>query len=168
MSIHADRFVAAALRTPLWRTFVPAAFSLDSRLALDSELVCELPLSQLRLMRDARFFWLILIPRRAGCSEWFDLQPADQNQLLAESMQLSAALKRITAADKMNIAALGNIVSQLHVHVIARQQGDACWPSPVWGSAAVPASQELMQRRSAQLAQICAQLQGRSPEQTLE
>ena len=106
---------------------------LDKRLAQDSRLVAELPLCQLRLMDDARFPWLILIPRRVDVSEVFDLDEADQRQLWHEASEMGRLLKTLTHADKINLANLGNVVAQLHVHVIARRHSDAAWPGPVWG-----------------------------------
>jgi diadenosine tetraphosphate (Ap4A) HIT family hydrolase len=81
--------------------------------------------------------WFILVPRRADISELFDLDEADQQQLWQETNALAEALKDAFAADKMNVATLGNVVSQLHMHVIVRRHGDAAWPAPVWGK--VPA-----------------------------
>lgn len=106
---------------------------LDERLAQDSQLVAELTLCQLRLMDDARFPWLILIPRREGASETFDLNEADQHQLWREASVLGQMLKTLTQADKINVGSLGNVVAQLHVHVVARRHDDAAWPGPVWG-----------------------------------
>lgn len=113
-----------------------AFFSLDSRLAVDSLAVADLPLSSLRLMRDSRFPWLLLVPRRPDLVEIVDLAEAEQAILMREIALASEALKAETECDKLNIGALGNIVSQLHVHVIARREGDAAWPGPVWGSGA--------------------------------
>jgi diadenosine tetraphosphate (Ap4A) HIT family hydrolase len=111
-----------------------ATFSLDHRLALDTVLVWEGPLSQLRLMDDARFPWLVLVPRVPGATEWIDLDGASQRLLLAEVNQAGALLRQHFAPiDKLNIGALGNIVRQLHVHVVGRREGDAAWPGPVWG-----------------------------------
>ena len=116
-------------------------FELDPRLAADTFLVGETPLSQVLLMNDARYPWLILVPRRADITEPFELSEADQAQLWQESMQLGEAMKAHFAADKLNIAALGNQVAQLHVHHIARFHFDAAWPGPVWGvGSAVPYS----------------------------
>ena len=95
-------------------------FELDPRLAADTFLVGETPLSQVLLMNDARYPWLILVPRRADITEPFELSEADQAQLWRESMRLGQAMKAHFAADKLNIAALGNQVAQLHVHHIAR------------------------------------------------
>ena len=95
-----------------------------------------LPLCVVLLMKDARFPWLILVPRRAGAVEILDLSPADQACLWAEITQCAEALRAVTAPLKLNIGALGNIVRQLHVHIVARNEGDAAWPGPVWGSGA--------------------------------
>jgi diadenosine tetraphosphate (Ap4A) HIT family hydrolase len=109
-------------------------FELDPRLEKDAALLGTLPLSQLRLMRDARFAWVVLVPMRANVCEWFDLAPPDQIQLHQEVMAVAQKLKTLSVASKINIGALGNIVRQLHVHIIARHEGDACWPGPVWGT----------------------------------
>lgn len=111
-------------------------FSLDPRLAADSILVSDGPLSQLRLMDDARFPWLLLVPRVNGAEEWVDLDGGKQRLLLAEINQAAAALRAVATVDKLNIGALGNIVRQLHVHLVGRRVGDAAWPGPVWGSGA--------------------------------
>ena len=109
-------------------------FSLDPRLAADSHLLCDGPLSQLRLVDDGRYDWLALVPRVPGAVEWFDLEPGQQQLLLDELRAVAAALRENVACEKINIGALGNIVRQLHVHVVARSVGDAAWPGPVWGS----------------------------------
>ena len=110
-----------------------AAFELDARLATDTHLVGDLELSRVLLMNDARFPWLILVPRRAGMHDLIDLAPAEQHVLLDEIGRCSTALRSMNNPDKLNIAALGNVVAQLHVHVIARHLHDAAWPRPVWG-----------------------------------
>ena len=116
-------------------------FELDPRLAADTVLVGETSLNQVLLMRDARYPWLILVPRRSDVTEPFELSEADQAQLWQESMRLGEAMKAHFAADKLNIAALGNQVAQLHVHHIARFHTDDAWPGPVWGvGSAVPYS----------------------------
>jgi diadenosine tetraphosphate (Ap4A) HIT family hydrolase len=109
-------------------------FALDPRLAADTAPVGDLALSTLRLMRDARFPWAILVPRIAGAVEIADLSPADRATLMEEVAQVSHALRRVAPCDKLNVGALGNLVPQLHVHVVARRKGDAAWPGPVWGS----------------------------------
>ncbi|CZT33892.1 HIT domain-containing protein [Rhizobium sp. 9140] len=108
-------------------------FDLDPRLARDSDLVAHLDLCQLRLSRDARWPWLILIPERNAISETFELSPDEQATLSHETNRVAAALKQVTGATKINIGALGNIVRQLHVHIVARTEGDANWPGPIWG-----------------------------------
>ena len=116
-------------------------FELAPRLAADTFLVGETPLNQVLLMSDARYPWLILVPRRSGITEPFELSEADQAKLWQESMRLGQAMQAYFAADKINIAALGNQVAQLHVHHIARFQTDDAWPGPVWGvGSAVPYS----------------------------
>lgn len=113
--------------------------SLDPRLAADSLAVADLPLSSLRLMRDSRFAWLMLVPRKPELVELLDLADDERVQLMREIALVGEVLKAETGCDKLNVGALGNIVAQLHVHVIARFSGDAAWPGPVWGSgAAVP------------------------------
>ncbi len=109
------------------------AFSLDTRLAADTVAVVDLPLSAVRLMNDATYPWLILIPRREGAVEIVDLAPEDRVQLMEEIAQVSGVLRAMTRCDKLNVAALGNMVPQLHVHVIGRFAGDPAWPGPVWG-----------------------------------
>jgi diadenosine tetraphosphate (Ap4A) HIT family hydrolase len=113
---------------------VSAAFELDARLAGDTLVVGDLPLCRVLLMRDSRFAWLVLVPRQAGLAEVADLAEADRAALWREVDQAGAALRAVAPCDKLNIGALGNIVRQLHVHVVARVEGDAAWPGPVWGS----------------------------------
>ncbi|MET0547874.1 MAG: HIT family protein [Xanthomonas sp.] len=113
-----------------------AEFVLDPRLQADSAFVADGPLSQVRLMDDARFPWLLLVPRVAEASEWIDLDGGQQRLLLAEINQLSHLLRQEPGVHKLNIGALGNVVRQLHVHVLGRHPGDAAWPGPVWGSGA--------------------------------
>jgi diadenosine tetraphosphate (Ap4A) HIT family hydrolase len=110
------------------------AFTLDPRLQGDTRPVISLPLCDVLLMNDARFPWLILVPRQAGKSEIADLSEADQARLWQEVNKAGAALRATARCDKLNIGALSNIVRQLHVHVVARCDGDAAWPGPVWGS----------------------------------
>lgn len=109
-------------------------FALDPRLAGDTAPVGDLALCRVLLMNDARFPWLILVPRRAGISEWFDLAPAEARLAHEEAMAAARALKAQSGAVKMNIAALGNVVAQLHIHVVARTPDDPAWPAPVWGA----------------------------------
>ncbi|WP_047604300.1 HIT family protein [Pseudomonas putida] len=111
-------------------------FVLDSRLQQDSLVLGEFSLCQLLLSKDANYPWFILVPKRAGVSELFELDAAEQQQLWQETTLLAEALKASYGADKMNVATLGNVVSQLHMHVIVRQRDDAAWPAPVWGKCA--------------------------------
>ena len=108
-------------------------FVLDSRLQQDTVWVGDYPLCSLLLMNDAQYPWFILVPRREDVSELFQLDGADQLQLWQETNGLAEVLKDCFAADKMNVATLGNVVSQLHMHVIVRRREDAAWPAPVWG-----------------------------------
>ena len=108
-------------------------FVLDARLAADTHLIGDLPLSQLRLFDDARFPWFVLVPRIAGARELIDLDEGDQRTLLAEINRVGRVMETEFRPDKLNVAALGNVVPQLHVHVIARFTNDAAWPHPVWG-----------------------------------
>lgn len=109
-------------------------FALDPRLARDSVPLRALPVSDLLLMDDARFPWLVLVPRVAGAVEMTDLGKPERAYLFEEITAVANALQAATRCDKVNIGALGNIVRQLHVHVVARFEGDAAWPGPVWGS----------------------------------
>ncbi|MBU6246861.1 MAG: HIT family protein [Xanthomonadaceae bacterium] len=111
-----------------------AEFALDPRLAGDSVPVIELPLCSVRLMDDARFAWLLLVPRRASTSEIHELDGIERERLWREIGLAGEALRAVAPCDKLNLGALGNIVRQLHVHVVARREGDAAWPGPVWGS----------------------------------
>lgn len=115
------------------------AFQLHPKLAADTLCVGDWPLCRVLLMNDAQYPWAILVPRRAGLREAYQLEPLDQQQLLAESNHLGRAMMRTFAGEKLNVAALGNMVSQLHVHHIVRHAADPAWPAPVWGKCpAVP------------------------------
>ncbi len=118
-------------------------FELDPRLVADTHLIGDFPLCRLLLSNDANYPWFILVPRRAGVQEIYQLDEADQRQLIWESSYVAEKLKDIFNADKMNVAAIGNVVSQLHVHHIVRYRTDAVWPDPVWGKRpAVPYTDE--------------------------
>jgi diadenosine tetraphosphate (Ap4A) HIT family hydrolase len=108
-------------------------FVLDSRLEQDTLLLGDFPLCRLLLMNDAQYPWFILVPRREEVSELFQLDAADQQMLWMETTSLAETVKDTFGADKMNIATLGNMVGQLHMHVIARRRDDVAWPAPVWG-----------------------------------
>ena len=109
-------------------------FILDPRRSADTSPVASLPLCELLLMNDARYPWLILVPRRANLVEIADLDVSEQGLLWQEVNRAGAALRAVAPCDKLNLGALGNVVRQLHVHVVARREGDAAWPGPVWGS----------------------------------
>jgi len=114
------------------------SWSLHPQLARDTINIGDLPLSRVLVINDANYPWLLLVPRRAEVTEIIDLDEVAQAQLTTEVSRVARALKAVTDCTKLNIAALGNVVPQLHVHVIARRQGDAAWPRPVWG--VVPAA----------------------------
>lgn len=111
-------------------------FTLDERLARDSSYLAKNDLCELRLMHDARWPWLLLIPRVADVREVYELSPGQQHQLWDTAGRVAQTLSALLSADKINVAALGNVVSQLHVHIIARYRSDPAWPAPVWGCAA--------------------------------
>jgi diadenosine tetraphosphate (Ap4A) HIT family hydrolase len=108
-------------------------FQLDPRLQTDTILVGDARLSRVLLMNDARFPWLILVPRRAGLAELTDLAPQDRAKLMEEVAAASTALSKRRGIEKINVGALGNIVRQLHIHVVGRTINDPAWPGPVWG-----------------------------------
>ena len=114
-------------------------YLLDPRLEAGSVPVAEWPLAELRLKDDARFHWLLLMPRRPAIVELTDLAPADYEQLTAEILAATRLVQEIARPDKVNVATLGNVVPQLHVHVIARFVSDPAWPDPVWCHGAGPA-----------------------------
>lgn len=109
------------------------SFVLSPRLAADTFPLGDWPLSRVLLMNDARFPWCILVPRRAGLREIHHLIDADQRLMWGESMALLGSLERLFLPHKLNLAALGNMVPQLHVHHIARFEQDSAWPAPVFG-----------------------------------
>jgi diadenosine tetraphosphate (Ap4A) HIT family hydrolase len=109
-------------------------FVLDPRIKADTLPVTELPLASVRLMCDANYPWLILVPRRAGLVEIIDLDQVAREQLIEEIALASDALRAVTLCEKLNVGALGNQVPQLHVHVIARRRSDPAWPKPVWNA----------------------------------
>jgi diadenosine tetraphosphate (Ap4A) HIT family hydrolase len=112
------------------------SFALDPRLAGDTIEIGDLALSRLLLMNDARYLWLILVPRRENLSELIDLGVRDRAVLMEEIAAVSRTLLGSSGVEKINVGALGNIVRQLHVHIVARRFGDAAWPGPVWGAGA--------------------------------
>ncbi|OYQ33712.1 diadenosine tetraphosphate hydrolase [Niveispirillum lacus] len=108
-------------------------FDLDARLVKDTASLGDWPLSRVLLMRNRLFPWLILVPRRAGAVEIHRLSPDDQGLLSREASAAARVLERLCQPDKINTGALGNVVSQLHIHVVARRRDDPAWPGPVWG-----------------------------------
>lgn len=108
-------------------------FTLHSQLQKDTIDIGDLPLSRVLVIKDAHYPWLLLVPRRPDITEIIDLDDVEQAQLMTEVSRVARALKDITKCDKLNIAALGNLVPQLHIHIIARRTSDAAWPRPVWG-----------------------------------
>jgi diadenosine tetraphosphate (Ap4A) HIT family hydrolase len=108
-------------------------FELDPRLERATLPVLWLGLCELRLQNDARWPWVVLVPQRTGVEEFHDLSPLDQAMLTFEANVVSRALKSATSCQKINIGMLGNVVPQLHLHVVARSQGDPNWPGPIWG-----------------------------------
>lgn len=127
-------------------------FDLDRRLQNDTIALGNFPLSLLLMMNDCTYPWLILVPQRPGIREIFELAPDDQQQLLCESSHLAETLVALFRPDKLNIAALGNLVPQLHLHHVVRYRNDPAWPAPVWGKTpAVPYEPE-------QVAAFCSRL----------
>lgn len=111
-----------------------ADFALHPRLAADSAPVTRLALCEVRLMNDARVPWLLLVPRRPDLCELHTLPQAERATLMEEVTAASRVLERLYRPDKLNVGALGNLVPQLHVHVLGRFRSDAAWPGPIWGS----------------------------------
>lgn len=143
-------------------------FGLDPRLANDTHFICALPLSDALLMNDARYPWVILVPRVDGLTELYQLNDSEQLQLTKESNFVAKALAGLVSADKMNVAALGNVVSQLHIHHVARYIGDETWPAPVWGKgAAVPYTIDELKGVLSQLQQVLAEFTHNGDDTTL-
>jgi diadenosine tetraphosphate (Ap4A) HIT family hydrolase len=112
-----------------------SVWALDPQLARDTVKAGDLPLARVLVMNDANYPWLILVPRIPGVVELIDLDDEQQAQLMDEIAMLSRVLKDVTGCHKLNVAAIGNVVAQLHVHVVGRRQDDPAWPRPVWGHA---------------------------------
>ncbi|NVJ67136.1 MAG: HIT domain-containing protein [Gammaproteobacteria bacterium] len=128
-------------------------FELDKRLDNDTVTIGNLALCRLLLMNDSQYPWLILVPKVAGITEIYQLNDVQRKLLAEESNQIATLLAEEYKADKMNIAALGNVVSQLHIHHIVRYKNDIAWPAPVWGVKAVKSYSEV------ELLEITARLQ---------
>lgn len=108
-------------------------FKLHPQLAKDCQTICHSPLCQILLMDDCRYPWIILVPKRADVTELHRLDDKDQIELIADISRISSAMEDLFQPDKLNIGALGNLVPQLHIHIIARYKTDITWPGPVWG-----------------------------------
>lgn len=121
-------------------------FNLDEKLTAYTLAVGDMDLCILRLMNDRQFPWLIMVPRLMGVRELYELSRGDRSLLMEEITQVSEALEGVTGCDKLNVGALGNQVAQLHVHVVARFENDAVWPSPVWGAGGAVAYEEKQAR----------------------
>lgn len=132
-------------------------WALHPRLEDDTHFVARWPLCDVRLMDDARYPWLVLVPRIVSAVEIIDLPEDVQHRLAIETARAGRALRAVAAPDKLNVGALGNVVRQLHVHVVARFEGDAAWPGPVWGHGrAEPHSAEALAARLHALRAACA------------
>lgn len=134
-------------------------FELHPKLAEDCVVVGDLPLCRVLLAKDGRYPWLILVPMRVDIREIYQLSESDQRQLLRESCAVAEAMARFFDADKMNVAALGNQVPQLHIHHIVRYKSDAAWPAPVWGVlSAQPYQKDALEKRLAEIQKLIAGL----------
>lgn len=122
-----------------------SAFVLDSRLQHDTAFVKDLTLCRLLLMKNASFPWVVLVPRQPGAVELIDLSVQDRHQLMDEISDISEQMQQLFSPDKLNVATLGNQVSQLHIHIIARYKNDSAWPNPVWGSKSTAYTQEALE-----------------------
>lgn len=123
-------------------------FKLHDTLAAETVEVAHWPLSQVLLMNDSRYPWLILVPMRAEKGQIHELAPADQSLLISEIDRASCVLSELFTPDKINIGALGNIVPQLHIHVVARFASDDAWPGPVWGAhPPIPYERSMLEKR---------------------
>jgi diadenosine tetraphosphate (Ap4A) HIT family hydrolase len=116
---------------------MPSPWTLHPQLEADTTPVGDLKLSRLLAINHADYPWLVLVPRKAGIVEIADLAAPDAALLTEEIVSVSRVLKSITACDKINVGAIGNVVPQLHVHIVARWKTDPLWPKPVWGMGAV-------------------------------
>ena len=112
-----------------------AGWQLEAQIERDTVQVGDLTLCSVRAINDATYPWLVLVPRKVGATEIIDLAEADRMQLMTEISTAATALKDITRCDKLNIGAIGNLVPQLHIHIVARRRDDPAWPKPVWGAA---------------------------------
>lgn len=133
------------------------SFELDSQLASDTVELGLLGLSRVLLMKDANYPWIILVPERPAITELYELDEGDQLTLMREIAMLSQGMKQVFSADKMNVANLGNMVPQLHIHLIARFKNDPAWPGPMWGAVErKPYEEDALAQRVAALRQLVA------------
>lgn len=133
-------------------------FELDPRLAADTTVLGDFVLSRVLLMNDSRYPWVILVPRQANLAEIYQLSKTDQQQLLKESSFVAEVMANNFSADKMNVAALGNVVKQLHIHHVARFNADESWPAPVWGRGqAVPYAADDLEQQIISLRSLFAE-----------
>jgi len=126
-------------------------FLLDTKLEKDTIEITALPLCHARLMNDRRFPWVVLVPARPGLSEIIDLDAADRGRLIEEIALVSTVMRDLFRPTKLNVGALGNVVAQLHLHVIARFASDDAWPGPVWGTTPERYRPDEVERRLAPL-----------------
>jgi diadenosine tetraphosphate (Ap4A) HIT family hydrolase len=127
-------------------------FEMNPRIVADTVFLTDWPLCRVLLMNDSTYPWMVLVPRREGVVEITDLEPPDRLILMEEIARASTALRQAVSPFRINIAALGNVVAQLHVHVIAREIRDAAWPKPVWGAVPTqPYTPGVLEQRLAQL-----------------
>lgn len=123
-------------------------FILHPRLAADCHLIGDLGSCRVLLLDDRRYPWVVLVPRRSGLTEIYQMTPADRGELIELSCRVGESMMRTFGGDKLNLGALGNLVPQLHVHHVVRRVGDPAWPGPVWGhSAAEPYDADALQER---------------------
>ncbi|BDY03523.1 HIT domain-containing protein [Ferrimonas sp. YFM] len=136
-------------------------FELHERLEQDSMLIGHLSLCQVRLSKDGRYPWLILIPERSGIKEIHHLSDDDQQQMMRESCQVAQIMEEVLSPDKVNVASLGNMVPQLHLHHVARFASDDAWPGPIWGAhPALLESEHELEQKSHQWQQWLSRIQG--------
>lgn len=136
-------------------------FALDPRIEADTVGLGALPLCRVLLHRDARYPWVLLVPARSGITEIHQLADTDRRALMDESAGVSRLMQGLFEAPKMNVAALGNVVPQLHVHIVARHAEDAAWPGPIWGAAPpLPYTPAALEARVAALREAFATLPG--------
>lgn len=132
-----------------------SAFAVDPAILASAHHAADWPLASVFLHDEARYVWCLLVPRRAGVVEIADLTPEDQARLMAEIVRLSNGVRAMEGVEKLNVGALGNMVPQLHVHVVGRRKDDPAWPGPVWGhSPAVRLDPETLARRLALVSQF--------------